>query len=245
MMNAAWWAMARKPRWIAGLLAILVLAGGFAFLAQWQIGRAVAEATVVSVDSETPVDLPTLLPPMTPQKLSDGGRRVTATGIWATQSTIVYGKTQDGVEGEWLLQNMIVDGSCLPVAVGFAEHIEQSDVIVIDDSPSAISGRLVPSDDILAGNIQAERREVIAAADLVNEWTCASIFDGYVVLDSAPAPLDTIVATPPVPQSVLNWLNIFYAIEWIAFSMFAVYFWYRLVKDAVEREAEDAAEAGK
>ncbi|MFM6967334.1 MAG: SURF1 family protein [Microbacteriaceae bacterium] len=237
--------MARKPRWVAGLFAILALAGGFAWLAQWQIGRAVAEATVVSVDSETPVDLATLLPPMTPQKLSDGGRRVTTTGTWDTESVVVFGKSQDGVDGEWLLRNFRVNGSCLPVAVGFAEHIEPSDLIVIDDSPSTISGRLVPSDDILAGDIHTERREMIAAADLVNEWSCASIFDGYVVLDSAPQPLATIVATPPVPQAVLNWLNIFYALEWIAFALFAVYFWFRLVKDAVERETEIAAEAGK
>ncbi len=242
-MNADWWRMARQPRWIAGLLAILVLAGGFAFLAQWQIGRAVAEATVVEVDSETPVAIQELLRPMTPQTRDDGGRRVTATGTWTQQSTVIYGRTQDGVDGQWLVRNMMVDGSCLPVAVGFAVSIDPAEFVVIDDSPSSISGRLVPSDDILANDIQTDRREVIAAADLINEWNCASMFDGYVVLDQATAPLETIHAAPPLPQAVLNWLNIFYAIEWIAFALFALYFWYRLVKDAVEREAEAAAEA--
>ena len=237
--------MARTPRWIAGLLAILALAGGFAFLAQWQIGRAVADATVVKVDSENPIDLEKLLPPMTAQKLTDGGRRVTTTGTWAAESVVVYGKSQDGVDGEWLLRNFRVGASCLPVAVGFAPNVNPADLIVIDDSPSTIVGRLVPSDDILAGDIQAERREMVAAADLINEWNCASMFDGYVVLDSAPAPLETILTKPPVPQAVLNWLNVFYAIEWIAFAVFALYFWYRLVKDAVEREEEIAAEAGK
>lgn len=244
-MNSAWWKMARQPRWIAGLLAILALAGGFAFLAQWQIGRAVAEASIERVDSETPVDLETLLAPMTPQKLSDGGRRITTTGTWGTESAIVYGKSQGDVDGEWLLRNFRVGASCLPVAVGFAENVEPSDLVAIDDTSSTISGRLVPSDDILAGNIQSSQREMVAAADLINEWTCASMFDGYVVLDDAPAPLETIATKPPVPQAVLNWLNVFYAIEWIAFALFAVYFWFRLVKDAVEREEEIAAEAGK
>ena len=59
----------------------------------------------------------------------------------------------------------------------------------------------------------------------------------------AVAPLQTIPTGPPVPQTTLNWLNVFYAIEWIAFAFFAPYFWYRLVMDAVEREAEIAAEA--
>ena len=235
--------MARQPRWIAGLLAILVLAGGFAFLAQWQIERAVIEATVVEVDSETPVPIQDILQPMTPQTRDDGGRRVTVTGTWTQQSTVIYGQEQDGVDGQWLVRNMMVDGSCLPVAMGFAKTIDPTEFVVIDDSPSTISGRIVPSDDVLASDIQTVHREIVAAADLINEWGCASMFDGYVVLDEAVAPLESIYAPPPLPQAVLNWLNIFYAIEWIAFALFALYFWYRLVKDAVEREAEEAAEA--
>ena len=242
-MNAAWWRMARQPRWIAGLLAILVLAGGFAFLAQWQISRAVAEASVEKVDSETPVELTTVLQPMTPQTLDDGGRRVTVTGTWEQQSTVIFDKSQDEVSGEWLVRNLRVNGSCLPVAVGFGADIDPTQFIFIDDSPSTITGRLVPSDDILAGDIQTEHRTIVAAADLINEWECASMFDGYIVLDEAVQPLETIHAPPPVSPAVLNWLNIFYAIEWIAFALVALYFWYRLVKDAVEREEEIDAEA--
>lgn len=241
-MNAAWWRMARQPRWIAGLLAILVLAGGFAFLAQWQLGRAVAEATVESVDSETPVDLTTLLEPMAPQTLTDGGRRVTVTGVWAQQSTVVFDKSQDNTDGEWLVHNFMVGDACLPVVVGFGVDIDLGQFIVIDDSPSTLSGRLVPSDDIIAGDVQSDHRTIVAAADLINEWSCESMYDGYVVLDEAVDPLDSIPTSPPVPQAVLNWLNVFYAIEWIAFALFALYFWYRLVKDAVEREAEIAAD---
>ena len=235
--------MARRPRWIAGLLAILALAGGFAFLAQWQIGRAVAEATVVSVDSETPVDLNSLIHPGAQQVLSDGGRRVTVTGTWTQQAVVIDDRTQAGVTGQWLVRNFTVDGSCLPVAVGFGKAINPSDFIVIDDSPSTIAGRLVPSDDILSGNVMATTRTLVASADLVNEWNCDSIYDGYIVLDESVAPLTVIDATPPVPTTVLNWLNIFYAIEWVFFALFAVYFWFRLVKDAVEREDEIAAEA--
>lgn len=242
-MNADWWRMARRPRWIAGLVAILALAGGFAYLAQWQIGRAVAEATITAVDSETPVDLNSILKPMTPQTQDDGGRRVTVTGIWTQQSVVVHDKSQGDRVGEWLVRNFLVDGSCLPVAVGFGNDIDPTQFIVIDDSPSTIGGRLVPSDDILAGDVHSTTRVMVAAADLVNEWDCSSIYDGYVVLDEATSPLQTIDAAPPVPTAVLNWLNVFYALEWIAFALFALYFWFRLVKDAVEREAEIAAES--
>jgi cytochrome oxidase assembly protein ShyY1 len=242
-MNAAWWRMARQPRWLAGLAAILVLAGGFAFLAQWQIGRAVAEATIESVDSETPVDLTTLLEPMTPQTLTDGGRRVTVTGTWTQQSTVIFERTQGDTTGEWLVRNFMVDGSCLPIAVGFGTAIDPTEFIVIDDSPSTLAGRLVPSDDIIAGDVQSDHRIIVAAADLINEWQCESMYDGYIILAETVSPLTVISAPPPVPQAVLNWLNIFYAIEWIAFAVFALYFWFRLVKDAVERETEAAGEA--
>jgi hypothetical protein len=69
------------------------------------------------------------------------------------------------------------------------------------------------------------------------------MYDGYIILAETVSPLTVISAPPPVPQAVLNWLNIFYAIEWIAFAVFALYFWFRLVKDAVERETEAAGEA--
>ncbi|KZX22122.1 hypothetical protein [Rathayibacter tanaceti] len=41
----------------------------------------------------------------------------------------------------------------------------------------------------------------------------------------------------------LNWLNVFYAIEWVVFAGFALYLWFRLVRDAWEREAEEALDA--
>ena len=54
--------------------------------------------------------------------------------------------------------------------------------------------------------------------------------------------LDTIIALPPTEESSVNWLNIFYAIEWIVFAGFAFFMWYRLAKDAWEKEAEQFEE---
>ena len=41
----------------------------------------------------------------------------------------------------------------------------------------------------------------------------------------------------------MNWLNIFYALEWIIFAGFAFFIWWRLVKDAYERELEEQEQA--
>jgi len=40
----------------------------------------------------------------------------------------------------------------------------------------------------------------------------------------------------------INWLTAFYAIEWIIFALFALYFWYRLVSDERMREIEALAD---
>jgi hypothetical protein len=43
----------------------------------------------------------------------------------------------------------------------------------------------------------------------------------------------------PETESKLNMLNLFYALEWAIFGLFALYLWYRLVRDAWEGELEE------
>ena len=76
------------------------------------------------------------------------------------------------------------------------------------------------------------------------------VYRPYLTSAEAFGGLQEIHSPAPAELSPINWLNIFYAIEWVAFMLFAFYLWYRLVKDAVEREveaiedAQAAAEAG-
>ena len=86
----------------------------------------------------------------------------------------------------------------------------------------------------------------MSPAALVNIWTAlgpdTDIYGGYVIAESAPAGLDVIDAPEPDRSVELNWLNIFYAVEWVIFAGFAVFLWYRLAKDAWEREKEELEE---
>lgn len=239
-MNRAWWQMARRPRWIAGLFAFLALAAVFGVLSQWQIARAVEQATIVAVDTETPVPLNTVLAPGDGLDLTDGGRKVTVVATWTQERVVVGDRRQGSATGHWLVSNVRTEsGACLAVAVGWGATVNPNDLITIDDSPSTLVGRIVPSDDPTTGDYDHGRLTILSAADLVNRWDCPSMYDAYLVLDNAPSPLETIKSVTPLPQATLNWLNIFYAIEWSFFALFAIYFWYRLVKDAVEREADD------
>jgi cytochrome oxidase assembly protein ShyY1 len=236
--------MARRPRWVASLFAFLALAAVFALLGQWQIERAIEQATIEEVDTETPVPLGSVIEPGEGLALIDGGRRVTVSTTWSQERVVVVDRRQQGETGEWLVVNSRTqDGACLAVAVGWQPSVDAAEFIVIDDSLSTLSGRLVPSDDPATGDYDDNRLTVVAAADLINRWDCESMYDVFLVLDEAPAPLETIASVKPLPQASINWLNIFYAIEWAFFAVFALYFWYRLVADAVEREAEEEVDA--
>ena len=84
---------------------------------------------------------------------------------------------------------------------------------------------------------------MLAVSELVNLWAQApdGVYGGYVVADEAPAGLEAIDAPPPSTEVSLNLLNVFYAIEWVLFAGFAIFLWYRLVKDAWEEETADEA----
>ena len=84
----------------------------------------------------------------------------------------------------------------------------------------------------------------LSVASLVNLWPKFSgpVYEGYLVADVAPAGLDVIESIPPMNEGSVNWLNIFYAVEWIVFAGFAFFIWWRLVKDAYERELEEKAQ---
>ena len=82
----------------------------------------------------------------------------------------------------------------------------------------------------------------IAVAALVNLWSDVdggAIYSAYIVDTEAAPGLEVIYSPPPQQQVELNWLNVFYAIEWVVFAGFAIFLWYRLVKDAYVREQEE------
>jgi surfeit locus 1 family protein len=86
----------------------------------------------------------------------------------------------------------------------------------------------------------------LSVAALINLWADfdeRDVYFAYLVADGAPAGLEQIDSFEPVPEVELNWLNIFYAVEWAVFAGFAVFLWYRLVRDAWEREREEEADA--
>ncbi|QCR20017.1 SURF1 family cytochrome oxidase biogenesis protein [Agrococcus sp. SGAir0287] len=244
--------VARRPRWIGALLAALAVAAIFAALGQWQIGRAVEQGQADERDTETPVALASVAEPQEPLLSVAGGRIVEAEAAIDPASFLtIVGRDQDGVSGAWLTARAITDaGDSLAVAIGWAPTRGEAEAAAadVDLGPRMLVGRYMPSESPTVTDFEGDTTEAMSVGDLINRWPGfeGDVYAGYVILDEAPTDLAPIVSLPPQQQTQLNWLNVFYAIEWVAFAIFAFYLWFRLVQDAREREreaAEDAAAA--
>jgi surfeit locus 1 family protein len=250
------WSVARRPRWIAMLVLALVIAGGFAALSQWQLARAVATGVVVVRDTETPVPLETMATPQSPVKEISNGQDVTVKGEWVADDYIVLSERLNGSKkGYWVVGHLAVatggDTAGLPVALGWTETEKQAKdaaAALAKQAPASatVTGRYLPSEAPQDTDFEHGKLSTLAAGSILNIWKTvdpAGIYGGYVVIHSNVAGLERIDSPVPSSDVELNWLNIFYAAEWIVFAGFAFFLWYRLVRDAWEREVEEELEA--
>ena len=253
------WSIARRPRWIGALVLALALAAGFAALGQWQLERGIASAIVIERDTETVQPLADVTSPQEPTNTVADGQRVSVDGAFAPNSWIVLSGRSDGTgssdsDGAWVVGRFVTDVSGTPasvaVAVGWAATpSEAASVADSLDDPSAgdqlavattIIGRYLPGEPPQLDDFENGELSSVSLPALVNLWPgdVQQVYGGYVVPDASVDGLDPIEALLPTSEVQLNWLNIFYAVEWVVFAGFAIYMWFRLVKDAWERETD-------
>lgn len=181
---------------------------------------------------------------------------------------VVSSRYNDGAEGYWVTGQLRVESSAgsgagtaeipeptsLAVAIGWTDDRATADAAAstLNSDPAtaeitvSLTGRLI-SDEGPAlppkGGPATEMTRMSPAA-LLGWWHDTqglNVFRPYLVADAGgalPAGLVAIDSPAPTEGSSVNWLNIFYAIEWAIFAGFAFYMWYRLAKDAWEKEVE-------
>ena len=236
------WATARRPKWIAALILCLGIAAGFAGFAQWQFERSVENVEVVDIDTEAAVPLDEIAEPGRAMTEPQVGRVVTVSGrLVESDYVTLTDRSLDGRTGSWLVGHLVTDdGVSLAVAIGFAPDGAAIPDLGIDRTEW--TGRYLPGEEPQSSDFEAGRLSAMSVASLVNLWAePGPVYAGFVVADGPPPGYEQIEALAPAREVQLNLLNVFYAIEWILFGGFAIYLWYRLVRDAVEREAEQAA----
>lgn len=256
--------VATRPKWIGVLVLCILVAAVFALLGQWQIERAVQQGQGDDRDTETAVPLVTVAEPASTLTSEAGGRMVSFTGTWVAEDfDLLEGRKQDEERGTWVIGRVLVDRAdgqpvSLPVALSwFADHAAAEALVAeLSTSPEDevdLVGRLMPTEAPSQGDVRGGTSEAMSVAALINEWDDYDglVYGSYAILDEASAAASgalvdgaqPVVSMRPVTDTQLNWLNVFYAIEWVAFMLFAFYLWYRLVRDAHERELEALEDA--
>ena len=246
-----------RPRWVLALLLALGVAAAFAVLGQWQLERAIVSGEVVQRSTETVLPLGDVVRPGGAAPTKATGQLVRTSGAFVPgDEQLISGRFNGGADGFWVVGHFVTDPdtgtASIAVARGWAADEDDARQVMreLSTAPSGpsmtITGRFVPAE---APEVPAEGRDphtmtTVSPAALINLWagyTDQPVYSGYIVDSAAAEGLDVIDAPVPQDDVQLNWLNIFYALEWVVFAGFAVFLWYRLVRDAWEREQEQAA----
>ncbi|WP_125610259.1 SURF1 family protein [Specibacter cremeus] len=246
---------ALKAKWIATLVLALAIAAVFVLLSQWQFNRSLRTDTpppAVTEHSKPLIDAITLGQPLMG---SDEGQIVSATGHFdPTRQVIVNARLQGGLRGYWVVTAFVVDGApkltgagatgetVIPVARGWLADPAQAGPP--PSGPIMLTGRLLDSEGPVADHaLPAGQVGALSSAELANTWqrtTYAAFVISYKELaDGVPvatAGLTPITVTATDQNNKINWLNIFYSVEWVVFAGFAVFLWWRLVRDDYKRE---------
>jgi len=260
MTNPTWSQVARRPKWIFGLFLALAIAGVFALLGQWQLERSFTEVEPEDL-SQAPLVLIESEKPGAPLTAIAANKRVKAEIMIDTQNVFIVANrlqrtNNELVSGYWVIANsgvLLEDGdstASLSVGIGFAESLSMAETarteLMESIQPQAFleqTGRYLQTEGpvALTAPDTPYLLESFSLAQLVNLYKGAGAqsLAGFMVLDSEPGfGLEVIVIAPPEAGTQVNWLTLFYALEWALFAGFAVFLWWRLVEDARIRELQ-------
>ena len=223
--------IARQPKWIGALLLSLAVAAVFALLGQWQLERSFskdAESSLSYVNLETyNVMLDT------------------------KNAFIVEKRLQKGVEGYWVIANSTDEaGKSLTLALGWTKDLAGAESFRKSLQSSMIAQAFLPVQGVLmppeAPKAQNQAKPYllssVSLAQLVNLYSPEkpiATYNQYLSLCDCegvqPYPylgqLEPIHVDFSKTVGQINWLSAFYFLEWMLFAGFAVFLWWRLVKD--------------
>ncbi len=240
---------ALRPRFL-GLLALALLCiTAFVLLGRWQLGVAQDKATrdVLRASAAQGVaDLESLIRPHQAFRGELSARPVRVSGRWAPEEQVlVVDRRLDGRPGVWVVTGLRTDaGAVVPVLRGFVEDPAQI--------PRPATGRVVIEGGLAPGESPAPRADLpegqlrsVDLAVLVNAWP-GEAYDAFIFLQreapaagadpADPAALNALTTVPtPTRSAGLNWRNASYAAQWWVFAAFALWLWWRMVRDEHRR----------
>lgn len=248
-----------RVRWLLALLLAIAVAGIFAWLGRWQLESAIEGATTV-IETETVRPLVEVAEPGAPPSEVAAGAVVEISGSFAPGDFTTVAPRVNGDEtGVWVVAHLLTpepEASHLIVALGWAPDLESAEQSIsqlrtADDLTESheLEGRYMPGESAIIPHADEDplAMQSMVPGHVINTWESidSPVYSGYLVLhpDGAEELLDSaglsaIDSVPPETNSAVNLLNAFYAIEWAVFAAAAIFMWYRLVRDAWEKEHE-------
>lgn len=239
MKNPTFWQVAFRPRWIGAFFLSLLIAAGLGALAQWQLERSFVppQTTTTEVTGET-------------KKLM----------LDKNQVYLVSDRIQAGKSGFWLIANTKdSEGKSYTVALAWAESLDiaeqaRTDLMNSQTAQAFLPTKLFKIDPEAPVSIADQSRPYLlgslSMAQLVNLYSPGEAIDadpsawvagseaagGMLFMHAGMQPIELAYTDP----GAINWLTAFYALEWTIFAGFAVFLWWRLVRDTQIREQADS-----
>jgi len=218
-------------KWIALTLGGLVLIAAFGALSWWQWQRAQRDQVAPPVVAASDV-----FPASGPMSADDYGARVRVTGRYdATHQVLVA----HGTSGYWIVTPLrpATGGPTVPIARGYVPHADDPAVADVTKGDVEVVGFAQPYEGDPGGTstLPAGQIERLTEAGLAAPY---DLTPGWVALESqTPAPAVAVTPVdPPVGRnasSSIRLQNASYAVQWLAFAGFVVFFWWRALRDDV------------
>ena len=227
-MNKAptFFSVARQPKWIGALFLSLAVAAIFAALGQWQLDRTFTKDS----DEQVAINIETVN-----VKLD-------------TKNVYIIANRLNGSErGYWLVANSLDSkNKNQTIAFGWsadlAEVKEEREALMqsgLEKFDTHSEGVFIPSEAPLPQeNADDYIFDSLSLAQLINVYSPEKpivtqpqilALNGYSQASAWPPLKPVNVVYEPTQK--INWLSAFYFLEWLLFAGFAVFLWWRLVKD--------------
>jgi cytochrome oxidase assembly protein ShyY1 len=246
---------ALKPRWLGLFAFLVVVVGACVQLGLWQLqiaqDQGLADALRKAREAR-PAVIDSIVGPHEPFPNDQSNRAVTATGRYAASDQFLVGPRRlDGRSGWWVVTPLVVaeTGARLAVVRGFLA--DPSAVPPPAGGAVAVEGTLAPGESPAAApvDVPAGAVEMLGSIDLsvmVNRWP-GDLYNAFVFAQAERAasgagmPVAAGLQRVPPPEVTggLKWRNAAYAMQWWVFGGFAVFMWWRMVRDDAQRERAD------
>ena len=260
--------LALKPRWLGFLALVLLLVTAFVMLSAWQIDRAQSKSQQAD-NPELAVakpfnDIMEAQGPM-PGYLAD--QRVTISGHFLPdQQVVIDDRYLNRTKGYWVVTMFAPDDPqfaqaadtdqleskpvAIPVVRGWTEDLETAKASTASDKDVTLDARIAPVEgpldtkDLPEGVVRS-----ISTSQIVNLFDVYT-YSAFLFPQEKPEvgiggdQLSYVPYQEPQDEG-FDLQSAFYALEWIVFAVFAVYIWFRLLRDeynALRREDQAPVE---